>query len=279
MIILQKLWLLIKVSRPIFWFVLPIVYLVGFVFSGGGLSNLSYINYIEIIFLSFPFCIFLYGINDVFDLESDLKNPRKGGLEGLRLHPKDHKLVIYTSILILLLFTLLLLIDFELDRFLAFLTLSFFTYAYSAKPFRLKEIPPLDSFSNAILYFLAPFSLGFLINSSFLEIPLKVYLIALGSSGVHAYTTTLDYKSDKEVGDKTFSVVYGPRLAASFSFLTTLLVLVLADIQTLAINIYLVVSLLVYALGIIIPYNTSLLKTGSKIIYGGFIISAIFFLI
>jgi 4-hydroxybenzoate polyprenyltransferase len=40
----------------------------------------------------------MYGINDVFDYESDLRNPRKGGIEGALLDPKYHKTTIWSSI-------------------------------------------------------------------------------------------------------------------------------------------------------------------------------------
>jgi 4-hydroxybenzoate polyprenyltransferase len=33
-------------------------------------------------FFLVPYNLLMYGINDVFDYESDLRNPRKGGIEG-----------------------------------------------------------------------------------------------------------------------------------------------------------------------------------------------------
>ncbi|NDD26505.1 MAG: prenyltransferase, partial [Actinobacteria bacterium] len=46
------------------------------------------------IFFLIPYNLLMYGINDVFDYESDLRNPRKGGIEGALLDKKYHKLTI-----------------------------------------------------------------------------------------------------------------------------------------------------------------------------------------
>ena len=86
----DKLILLLKTSRPIFWIVQPLVFLISLFISGAALSSLSII---QLILLSFPYCIFLYGINDVYDYESDKLNPRKGLVEGIKLKPKYHDFV------------------------------------------------------------------------------------------------------------------------------------------------------------------------------------------
>src|SRR3712207_836473 len=38
-----------------------------------------------------PYNLAMYGINDVFDYESDLRNPRKGGVEGAVLDRSLHR--------------------------------------------------------------------------------------------------------------------------------------------------------------------------------------------
>jgi 4-hydroxybenzoate polyprenyltransferase len=50
------------------------------------------------IFFFIPYNFLMYGINDVFDYESDLRNPRKGGIEGALLDPKYHALTIWASV-------------------------------------------------------------------------------------------------------------------------------------------------------------------------------------
>ncbi len=43
------------------------------------------------IYFLIPYNLAMYGINDVFDYESDLRNPRKGGVEGALLDPRLHR--------------------------------------------------------------------------------------------------------------------------------------------------------------------------------------------
>ena len=40
------------------------------------------------LFFLVPYNFAMYGINDVFDYQSDLRNPRKGGVEGALLDPR-----------------------------------------------------------------------------------------------------------------------------------------------------------------------------------------------
>src|SRR5690625_6997443 len=41
-----------------------------------------------------PYNLALYGINDVFDYQSDLRNPRQGSNEGALLGPERHRLTV-----------------------------------------------------------------------------------------------------------------------------------------------------------------------------------------
>lgn len=84
--------LLMKVSRPAGWIIAPLIFLIALFYSGASLSLLSIV---QLILLSFPFCVFLYGINDIYDYESDKLNNRKKLLEGIKLDRKDHKFVVF----------------------------------------------------------------------------------------------------------------------------------------------------------------------------------------
>ena len=41
----------------------------------------------------------MYGINDVFDYESDLRNPRKGGAHGAVLDRRMHRITLWAAAL------------------------------------------------------------------------------------------------------------------------------------------------------------------------------------
>ena len=81
---------LLKTSRPIGWIIAPLVFLVGLSYSG---ADLSFLPILQMLLLSFPYCLFVYGINDVYDYESDKLNPRKKFIEGVKLKPIHHPLI------------------------------------------------------------------------------------------------------------------------------------------------------------------------------------------
>ena len=53
------------------------MWLAGNLFAWGALPIL--------LWLTLPFNLLIYGVNDVFDQETDAKNPRKGTLQGARI--------------------------------------------------------------------------------------------------------------------------------------------------------------------------------------------------
>jgi len=112
---------LIKLSRPIFWPILPLIYLGDLVVAGVKFDSLNWNIFLEIIYLSCPFCILIYGVNDVYDWESDKMNERKGGIEGLKLRPNYHKSVLKISLFIAVVFLIIVSLSFNLlkifDRF------------------------------------------------------------------------------------------------------------------------------------------------------------------
>jgi 4-hydroxybenzoate polyprenyltransferase len=91
----------------------------------------------------------MYGINDVFDYESDLRNPRKGGIEGALLPKEIHRTVIWSAILSCVPFVGYLIAAGNLNSTLWLGLFLFTVIAYSAKNLRFKEKPVLDSITSA----------------------------------------------------------------------------------------------------------------------------------
>jgi 4-hydroxybenzoate polyprenyltransferase len=237
----DKFLLLIKVSTPVGWGAAPAVFLIGLIASGSisGTTTLIPLAISQILLLSVPYCIFLFGINDVYDYETDKINPRKGDLkggfiEGIKLEPEYHSFVKHVAFLVISLLLLTSVLTLSVTNVLGMLLLVFFSYFYSAPPLRFKERPPLDSFSNGMLYFFAPFLLGFSVGGGPpFNIPPDLILITACVMGIHAYSTIIDYDVDKEVGVKTFATAFGERGAALFAFLTFILSLFFATLSTL----------------------------------------------
>ena len=51
----------------------------AYLLGGGGIDAAFWLG---CVWFLVPYNLLMYGINDVFDYESDLRNPRKGGVEG-----------------------------------------------------------------------------------------------------------------------------------------------------------------------------------------------------
>ena len=85
---MYNLILLIKTSRPIYWLIQPLIFTVCLFYSG---ADLNYISIIQLILLSFPLSLIIYGINDIYDFESDQINPRKRLVNGIVLKQENHK--------------------------------------------------------------------------------------------------------------------------------------------------------------------------------------------
>ena len=82
---------LLYISRPVLWIntlgpATVGMWLTGDLFVWEALPVL--------LWLTLPFNLLIYGVNDVFDQETDAKNPRKGSVEGARIDRTEVRLVV-----------------------------------------------------------------------------------------------------------------------------------------------------------------------------------------
>jgi len=277
--------LLIAVSRPAGWLSFPALFLMGSVSSGGTTITPLFIS--QILLLSFPFCIFVYGINDIYDYESDKINPRKGLFEGIVLQPEYHSFVKHVAFfsISLLFFTSLLTLN--IFNILVVALLVPLGYFYNAPPVRLKERPPLDSIINGIGYFFAPFFLGFSFSSSFFLNAGKgifwigVCLITVVVMGFHSYSTIMDYSVDKKAGMKTFATVFGKRSAAFFALLVSTLALFFSNSSILfnpVTSYYFGFCSLLFFITLALP-SEKLARWGFGLMFSGFVLWPIIWLL
>ena len=73
---------LLYISRPVLWINTVGPAVVG-MWLTGGLWRWEALPLL--LWLTLPFNLLIYGVNDVFDRETDARNPRKGSLEGARI--------------------------------------------------------------------------------------------------------------------------------------------------------------------------------------------------
>jgi len=141
------------------------------------------------VFFLFPANLYIYGINDMFDYETDKLNPRKVEYEAL-VEPSEWKSL--STRIALCVIPFLFLIPFKnygaLYSMIAFL---FFAGFYSAKPIRAKAIPVLDSIFSAGHY-VATGAFGYYLvgGTGFPLIPLTAAMCC--SVAMHAYSAVPD---------------------------------------------------------------------------------------
>jgi lycopene elongase/hydratase (dihydrobisanhydrobacterioruberin-forming) len=271
---MENMSVLLKLSRPFLWALGPMVFLIGHAVSG--LSSIGVFEALQLALLSFPFCVLMYGVNGIYDYKSDSINPRRDLIEGVTLKPKYHGFVKRASMAAALALVLSSIATGNISNMIGMGMLIAFTYMYSVPPIRLKVRPPLDSFSNGIIYFLAPLVIGYSFGGSFLSMPLKWYMVSACVMGVHSYTTIMDYGSDKKVGDRTFSVAFGKRTAALLALIIFILTGMLTEVSPIE-QYFIAFCSVLFAITAIFP-KESLAKFFLKLIFAGFIISTAIFL-
>ena len=270
----DKLKLLVGVSRPISWIILPLIFVFGMLVSG---AKLTFLPLLQIALLSFPYSLIIYGINDVYDYESDKRNQRKNSMWGLILNPNYYSLIMRSSIVSAVAIFLSSLITLNMLNIIVMIIALFLAYAYSAPPLRLKTKPPLDSITNGA-YFIVPFLLG----ASFGKFPshllIKIIWITLSVMGLHAFSTIMDYSADKKAGDVTFAVKFGKRTAAAVFFVVSFCALLFGGFGFFMLNYYLLFCASLALIELLFP-SEKLATLFFKLLFVAFFITAILFLI
>lgn len=234
---------LIEISRPVLW-----VNTIGTTVMGMWLAGYLWTWEILpiLIWVTFPFNLLIYGINDIFDQETDNINARKGSYEGAHIFPNEVVPiwigVIATNVPFLVYFWFTL----PPSAFWWMVAYSLFFTFYSAPPLRFKGRPFLDSFSNTDYAFplaFVPLALGHE------PVWLAVVGLMLWSIAKHAYDAIQDIEQDSDTGIKTTAVFLGVRgtlIWSGFWWLASTVFFALVNIPVAVANIliagYLVLS-------------------------------------
>lgn len=190
-----------------------------------------------LLWLTLPFNLLIYGVNDIFDQETDALNPRKGSIEGARIEPREVRLIAWAvaaSNLPFLVYFVVALPPLAVALMLLYTGVFVF---YSAPPLRFKTRPFLDSLSNAAY-----------------ALPLLIMPVALGAAPVwpavagllawsvakHAFDAVQDIEEDREAGITTTAVRLGPRGTAVWSgvwWLVSTVLFALVSIPVAVVNV------------------------------------------
>lgn len=199
-------------SRPVSWINTAYPFAAAYLLAGGGLDWLWIVG---TIFFLVPYNLVMYGINDVFDYESDLRNPRKGGAEGALLERAVHRKVLWACAIVALPFLLVLFWGGNAEANLALSISVFALLAYSAPLLRFKERPFLDSVTSAT-HFVSPGVYGWLLADSSLDGPALAAFGAFFLWGMasHALGAIQDIEPDRQAGLGSIATVLGARTTA-----------------------------------------------------------------
>lgn len=170
------------------------------------------------LFFLVPYNLAMYGINDVFDYESDLRNPRKGGAHGAVLDRRLHRATLWTAGLLCLPFVAYLVVVGSPVSWLVLTASLFFVVFYSAPPLRLKERPFADSVTSSI-HFFSPAVYALVLAGATWTLPLVALIVAFALWGVasHAFGAVQDVVADREAGIASIATARGARWTVRFA--------------------------------------------------------------
>lgn len=197
--------MLLKVSRPRFWLYLGGTYLVGFVFGASSLLDVLSVQFFShfLYFLVFA-NIFLYGVNDWYDRDTDAFNRKKGSREH-RLSRNDDVFLKRWLWLSFILGVLLLAAWFSWSALVLWGAWFLLSFYYSAPPIRCKARPIVDSLSN-VLYAIPGFLAYYHASGS---LPPWQAVVAAGAwtAGMHLFSAVPDIVADKKAKLLTTAVL------------------------------------------------------------------------
>ena len=170
------------------------------------------------LFFLVPYNLAMYGINDVFDYESDLRNPRKGGAHGAVLDRRLHRITLWAAGLSCLPFVVYLVAVGDPASWAVLAASLFFVVFYSAPPLRLKERPFLDSATSSI-HFFSPAVYGLVLAGAVWTPGLVALIVAFALWGVasHAFGAVQDVVADREAGIASIATARGARWTVRFA--------------------------------------------------------------
>lgn len=216
-----------KVSRPISWVNTAFPFAATYLVLGGKPDALFFIG---TLFFLIPYNLLMYGINDVFDYESDIRNPRKNSIEGAVEAKQFHPTIIWSALVTTVPFAIAIILLTPVPTSLIFLTVLFFVVAYSVKGLRFKEIAFLDSITSSI-HFVGPMIVAIAATGFHPQVwPFAVALFLWGIAS-HAFGAVQDVIPDRKGKLQSVATIIGARATVWFSLVLYLCAALLVGIQ------------------------------------------------
>lgn len=209
---------LLKISRPRFWIYEIGPYIIGVLAASQSqyFVWLMPVTIIFFIFFTYPANIYIYGINDVYDYDTDKLNPKKVSYESLVM-PDEQKRLLKHIAIVCVPFILYAASVLSLLTFISLMSFFFFAGFYSAKPIRAKARPFFDSIFSAGHYVATGvFSYLLIMETLGNNFSWKTILYCATASmcwaiAMHAYSAVPDIKADSDAGLKTIATTLGSK--------------------------------------------------------------------
>ncbi len=201
----MKISRILKISRPRFWLYEAGTFTLG-VLAGWGTDSSLLLTILFGFYFLIPANILIYGINDVFDYDTDILNPKKVAYEAL-VPPVEHRSV-YTWTALTTIPFLIALLFIPLKAVMCFCLFLFYAIFYSAKPIRAKARPVFDSlFSSG--HYVATGVFGYYLVGG-VELPFVGILAGTAwAVAMHAYSAVPDIQADTDARLTTIATFLG----------------------------------------------------------------------
>ncbi len=210
---------ILKVSRPFSWINTTAPFVAGYLLATGKLDIGFWVG---VGYFLLPYNLAIYGINDIYDYESDIKNPRKDSIEGGIVAPSERRTLWYAIIGLNLPFLTYFVFNGSTASRIALAFVVFLCISYSIKGLRFKEIPFLDSLNSAC-HFVGPMLFGLVYGgSSNLYVPTLVAFLCWGMAS-QALGAIQDIAPDRSAHIRSIATYLGARRTNTFVLFNYLL--------------------------------------------------------
>jgi 4-hydroxybenzoate polyprenyltransferase len=201
-------------SRPLSWVNTAFPFAAAYVLTAG--VDLTLV--IGTLYFLIPYNLAMYGINDVFDYESDLRNPRKGGVEGAVLGRSLHRPTLIAAVATNVPFLIYLVAVGSPLSSLVLAVSVFAVVAYSVPVLRFKERPFVDSITSST-HFVSPAVFGLVLAGATFTPQLWFLLGAffLWGAASHAFGAVQDVVADRAAGIASIATFLGARATVRLS--------------------------------------------------------------
>ena len=157
-----------------------------------------------------PYSIVIYGINDIYDYDTDIINPKKQDKSsfGSLLKKEYQTTVMRSAIGSALLIMISAILSQNINLILTYSAMLTLGIIYSMPPIRLKTKPFLDSISNVFIYgliLLVPYAQ----TTNYLEFIISKLSLVFPILGFHILYALMDYEPDKKSNTTTVATKLG----------------------------------------------------------------------